>query len=362
MAVSAATDRRGCGISAECPTASNALTPHTFSTAGLPHDHQFLAWSEWFNPLFDVTRRSAPPSEFLAESKVWRLRGVAISKTRGPSVRSERRAANIRREPVDHWVVTISNAGPARFLTHTDEIQAPVGVPFVWSMGLPSLCERPRIDRVQVLLPRDSFPHLAHRLDDACGTVLGTPLGRLLADYLVGLERLLPHVEDADLPRLAHAIGAMVDAAIDPNAARYAAVRDHVALGRLEQARRAVATHLRSPALDAEWLSSALGVSRSNLYRLFAPLGGVEHYIMQRRLAEAHKLLTDAGHRKTISAISADLCFADMSTFGRAFKRMFGYTPSEARNHGQDRLPPIPPRDIDAVGSVARFRDLLRAS
>jgi len=41
---------------------------------------------------------------------------------------------------------------------------------------------------------------------------------------------------------------------------------------------------------------------------------------------------------------------------------MFGYTPSEARNHGQDRLPPIPPGDIDAVGSVARFRDLLRAS
>ena len=359
MTVMDAPDRCGLGIGAEATPAANAVVPHTFGTAHLPREHQFDAWTQWFNPLFDVTRRDAQ-SEFVAESKVWRLGGVTISKTCGPAVRSERRMSNIRREPVDHWVVTICNAGPTRFLAHTDEIQAPLRVPFVWSMGMPSLCERPEIDRVQVLLPRDGFQHLAQRLDDACGSALDTPLGRLLADYLVGLERLLPHVAEGDLPRVTNAIGAMIDAAIDPSSKRYAAVRDHIALGRLEQARRMIAAHIRSPALDADWLSGALGLSRSNLYRLFAPLGGVEHYISERRLIEAHRLLTDGSNRKTISAISVDLCFSDMSTFGRAFKRMFGYTPSDARCHGHELLLPRLLGHIDDVSGVGRFRDLLR--
>ena len=353
-------DGNGSGIGAEDEPPSRALVPHTFCTAHLPREHQFDAWTQWFSPMFDVTRRNAPLTEFVAQSKVWRLSSVAISKTCGPSVRSERRSSNVRREPVDHWVVTICQSGPTRFLANEIEIQAPVRVPFVWSMGVPSLCERPTIERVQVLLPRDGFQHLLQRLDGACGTVLDTPLGRLFADYLAGLERLLPHVEKEDLPRLANAIGAMIDVAIDPTAARYAAVRDHIAVGRLERARQMIAAHIRSPALNAEWLSRALGLSRSNLYRLFASLGGVEQYISERRLVEAHKLLTDTSNRKTVSAISTDLCFSDVSTFGRAFKRMFGYSPSDARSHRHELLLPTLVGQIDAVSGVARFRDLLR--
>jgi AraC-like DNA-binding protein len=72
-------------------------------------------------------------------------------------------------------------------------------------------------------------------------------------------------------------------------------------------------------------------MSRSNLYRLFENTGGVARYIQRERLVEAHAVLSDPATAKSISAIAEDLCFADASSFSRAFKREFGLSPGEVR-------------------------------
>jgi AraC-like DNA-binding protein len=102
-------------------------------------------------------------------------------------------------------------------------------------------------------------------------------------------------------------------------------------LGRLERARQTVRKHLRSPALGPMTLCHLLGISRSHLYRLFEDVGGVARYIQSRRLHEAHAILSHAATTKPISLIAEELCFPDTSGFSRAFKREFGYRPSEAR-------------------------------
>jgi AraC-like DNA-binding protein len=73
-------------------------------------------------------------------------------------------------------------------------------------------------------------------------------------------------------------------------------------------------------------------MSRSNLYRLFEDTGGVARYIQRERLLEAHAVLTDPTKTQSISTMAEDLCFADASSFSRAFKREFGYSPGEVRS------------------------------
>jgi len=58
----------------------------------------------------------------------------------------------------------------------------------------------------------------------------------------------------------------------------------------------------------------------------------VARYIQRERLLEAQVVLSNPSTTQSISAIAEDLCFADPSNFSRAFKREFGYTPSEARS------------------------------
>ena len=99
----------------------------------------------------------------------------------------------------------------------------------------------------------------------------------------------------------------------------------------LEKARRMVHQRLGWPTLGVDELCRDLAVSRSRLYRLFEPLGGVVHYIRQRRLLDAHTALADVDDRRPIVAIAAERGFIDPAEFSRAFKREFGYRPSDAR-------------------------------
>jgi len=102
-------------------------------------------------------------------------------------------------------------------------------------------------------------------------------------------------------------------------------------LARKERVRQAVKEHLRSPRLNPQTLARLVGVSRSNLYRLFEEEGGVASYIQRDRLREAHRILSAPGEPQPIAAIAESLCFVDASNFSRAFKREFGYTAKEAR-------------------------------
>ena len=313
--------------------AQKTMTPDTFATQSLRPRDQLGAWREWFEPVLDVLPKHAPgDDEFTAEVHMWKLGGLAMSRTIAPPVNVVRAKSNLRRDPVDHWVISYCARGAHLAQTADAELEVPARVPFLWSLGQEFLHERTHVDRVQLLLARDAFRDIAPLLDGALGSTLDTPLGHLLGDYMMALERRLPVVTEADLPRLTNAVGAMVAAAVAPSADRVAVARRQIDVGRKERVRQAVRRHLRTPTFGPTILCRLIGMSRSNLYRLFEDTGGVARYIQRERLLEAHAVLTDHATRKSISAIAEDLCFADASSFSRTFKREFGHSPGEVRS------------------------------
>jgi AraC-like DNA-binding protein len=181
-------------------------------------------------------------------------------------------------------------------------------------------------------MARDTFRDIGHLLDAISGSVLDSPLGHLLGDHMMALESRLPAVTESDFPHVTKAVSAMVAAAVEPSAARVAIAQRQIDLGRKERVRKAVRRHLRTPILGPKNLGRLVGMSRSNLYRLFEDVGGVTRYIRRERLLEAHVILSDTSTTQSISAIAEELCFADASSFSRAFKREFGYSPSEVRS------------------------------
>jgi len=234
-------------------------------------------------------------------------------------------------------------------------------VPFLWSLGQSAATEftqkRTHLDWIQFLLPRDAFGDIASALDGALGSALNTPLGFLLGDYMVALERHLKGLTEADLPRLRDAVAAMVGAAVVPTAERVAVAGRQIDLGHMERVRQVVRQHLRTPTLKPATLCRLVGMSRSSLYRLLEAKGGIAQYIQQQRLLEAHSLLGNLGNGQSITALAEELCFADVSSFSRAFRREFGYAPSDTRRVaicGQSLVPPRCP-SLDELA----FADLL---
>jgi AraC-like DNA-binding protein len=327
------------------------MRPDTFATQSFRTGDQLNAWREWYQPVFDVIPNNPANEGFPAEICMWALGGLAISRTSAPPLHVMRTKAHLRRDPVDHWIISYCARGAHSAITAGVSVEVPARVPFLWSLGQEFLHERTHVARVQVLMARDAFQEIAPLLDAACGSVLDTSLGHLLGDYMLALEHHLPAVTDADTPRLANAVGAMVAAAVAPSAERVELARRQIDLGRMERVRQAVRRHLRTPNLGPRTLCRVVGMSRSNLYRLFEETGGVARYIQRQRLLEAHAVLSDATTVKSISSVAEDLCFADASSFGRAFKREFDCSPGEVRSAALAGLPARPQRQASSEGS-----------
>ena len=93
---------------------------------------------------------------------------------------------------------------------------------------------------------------------------------------------------------------------------------------------RKLGSHRLSPASVA----AHLGVTARYVHMLFeGDHASFSQYVLEQRLLRARRMLGDprcAG--LTISAISLDAGFGDLSAFNRNVRRRFGCTPSELRN------------------------------
>jgi AraC-like DNA-binding protein len=308
------------------------MMPDSFTTRPLRTRDQFEAWRAWYQPVFDLTPKHPAAGGFSAEINLWTLGGMAITRTIAPPADIMRTRGHLRYEPVDHWIISYCARGAHSAITAGVRLEVPARVPFLWSLGQEFLHERTHVDRFQIIMARDAYREMAPVLDAALGSTLDTPLGHVLGDYMIALERQLPNLAEADLLRIGAATAAIVGAAVAPTAERIAVARRQIDLGRMERVRQIVHRHLHTPTLRPNTLWRLVGMSRSNLYRLLQESGGVAHYIQRQRLLEAHRKLADPANAQTISALAEDLCFADGSSFSRAFKHEFGCNPSEVRS------------------------------
>jgi AraC-like DNA-binding protein len=338
------------------------MVPSKFSTKALPRREQLEAWCAWHGSIFDVIRSPQPVDKgFPATHLNWKLRGLGFSRVSAPPLHTERTKAVIRRNSVDHWVVSVNKGGALDAKTRGSWVTVPAGVPFIFSMAdeISSTRSGPNLARFFLFLSRDSFRSVAPLLDASAGTALATPEGKLLADYMNLLAGNLPDLPPDDGPGLATAVEAMLGACLSPSADGLAAARKPINSTLRERVRRAVRQHLHSPSLGPDTLCREAATSRSQLYRLLEGEGGVAHYIQRRRLSESFTLLCDASNVLPIAAVAELLCFADASSFSRAFRREFGMSPSDARAASSAGSTPALMRDT-RHRDVHSFSDCLR--
>ena len=308
----------------------STLNPATFVTGDVRPNDQFEAWCEWFSPVFDISPQQKCRG-FAAENHIWDLGTVLISRVSAPPVRVVRGKGNLRKAPVDHWVLTYCRQGETSIRSERTILKAGAGEPFLWSLGETIESDRTSVERIQIFLPRNTFQDIAPILDAARGAVLDTAMGRLLGDYMIVLERWLPSLRPEDRPRLAAAVQSMVAACVSPSPDRVVRASDEIHRSRLEQIRQVIKKNMKSPSLQPAWLCRKTGISRSQLYRLFEHSGGVARYIQHQRLLQAYATLSDSRDLRPILTIAEDLCFSDASSFSRAFRQEFGCSPSEVR-------------------------------
>jgi AraC-like DNA-binding protein len=335
------------------------MTPVIFTTADVPKAKQFDAWRGWFDSVFDVAIDD-PRQGFAATSETWNFGGFGLSRVRGPQLHATRTAHLVRRNPLDHWNIIVGHTRTIGEAGRQQALDVPAHTPFVVSLGRELASHRKADERLQLYLPRDTFPDVTAVLEGAEGRPLGDAMGKLLAEFLVLLVRSASAFSDADLEGLQTAVRGMMLACVSPSADHSAIGAAPLAATRKEVVRRIVDHNLNSNALGLDFLCREAGMSRSQLYRLFEGEGGVANYIQRRRLKRCFTELLNNDTGRSVATIAEELGFLDPSSFSRSFRREFGLAPRDVM---QKRLSGAPVEIALAktrASEVLSLQDLLR--
>lgn len=318
---------------------SPALVPSRFSTRELPPEEQFKSWRAHMAPLVNVRLPDGVSEEhgFPAELVGWHLGDLLVVQQNAPAHSYERSQAMLRSSPIDHWNVGLFRAG--RSWTEADRrvTEAGPGEFFFRSLGYPYRGRMTDAAAILLFMPYELLADDAGKLERANNSVFTGSLADLLANYLNGMEENLGIITVEEVPRIVRTIRDMVVACVA--SMRPDAEGSQAKMGLMERAHRYIHLNLHSADLTPESICRELGVSRTRLYQLFEPSGGVLNYIRKRRLLQAHAELSDPTNNRPVAEIAETAGFDLAANFTRAFSHEFGVSPREVRKAAAaDRL------------------------
>ncbi len=306
-------------------------------TAGAMRAQRFEAWRHAMGSLIDVhpvgaadafqgaVRAYAVPLDGAAHSC------IVFSDCRSSGVELDRNSARIGRDGLGHYVFQVlSTGGASRQQVRGRDCHTGPGGLVALDMRQPFHITRADYHALALFVPRCVVeaqvpdPELLH------GQVVPAhaPLAGLARDYLRLLAQRVASLPAQQLQAALQAALQLVLAAFDAGAQGDGARHPRRADALLDKARACIDAHLERPELDADFLATQLCVSRSALYRLFAPYGGVMAYLRARRLRHALVALQQR-RGGTVTSLAHDLGFGSASDFSRAFRRRYGTSPSQ---------------------------------
>jgi AraC-like DNA-binding protein len=311
-------------------------TPIRFDSADFPENDAEEIWREGLDAIFEIQRRKDPPVPFRAKMESWPLGSMLLMShvVRG-DVEFQRTRRRIATSGVDHYLVHCLLDGTLMSTFGRDIQQVSLGSVVMRDLAVENVGFTRDAPMLTLTIPRQA-------IDRRTGGALrmhglsweaADPIGLLIASHMRSLMSVADSMDDEQARVAGEATLDFVAASVLRRAERWEQSGDPRLTPLIRaQALSFVEGNLADMSLGPARLREILKVSRTALYELFEPMGGVAEYVRTRRLDEAMRRLESPLHaRDLIGAIACAVGFMSESTFNRAFKERFGCTPTEAR-------------------------------
>lgn len=180
--------------------------------------------------------------------------------------------------------------------------------------------------QLSVFLPHHFIGFDPSRFPAWFGINRSTGVGRLIEAGVVSVFESLDQVSTSNMHALADGFSGLIRGAIDGGF--QCADSSEFRTARLTAIRQFVDARLGDPSLCSDTILKSFGLSRTTLYRDFEEYGGIQRYIVQRRLHRAFRLLSESRPRHGIvGEVSERMGFSSVHNFSRVFRERFGETP-----------------------------------
>lgn len=322
------------------------LTAHNvpiarFDTSMIDPQDRYDAWHQNMGVLFDTytSDRKILAPNIEAQINAGNLGEAVFGTTLGHTQMFERDGPRVARDGLDHIMVQLFVSGGA---IANGEVKLSQGDIVVIDLDQPHRQVNSEFEVLTLVLPRELDAKLSEALAPLHGKRLDrkNPMVGLLSDHMQAFWR---HIPDMNMVQAGAALHGTLGLMRNWLSYEHPLTDDgppemSTELGKV--IRRHIEKNLSESLIPAE-LAKEFRISRTYMYRLFAPYGGVTAYISERRLRRSLRMLTQPVFTNlSIGTIGFTCGFSSESYFSRAFRARFGLTPTEARAIGADAIDP----------------------
>lgn len=189
------------------------------------------------------------------------------------------------------------------------------GEPVVLDMARPIHVDIQSGTDLTLFIPRDALDELLPRRLDLHGVKLQGAVAALLVEHLRTVLREGSGLHPAEGQPLSRSTLHLLAACLAPMSDSMALARPHAEHLLVRRIGQYVEARLADPDLSVEQLCTAFGLSRSSLYRLLEPMGGVAAFVRERRLSKAHQLLAGAQERVHLKCVADEFGYRSAAQF-----------------------------------------------
>ncbi len=304
------------------------MPPHAFTFSSTDTPDGFERYRDLYKSGSDV---AAAGAGFSASMKAHQVGRLLVFDRHLRAVEHSRDPARVGRDGFDHFTLQLLQRGRFHGGALGDERRMRPGEVVLFDMTRPQRTRADDARFVTISIARDLVERAAPNARRHHGQPLPAAVSGPLGDLMVSLVRrgatLPPTASDGVARALAELLAGAL-AGVEPVGDASAVV---LATQRLERAQACIEQRLSDPRLDAEAVAAAAGLSRSVLYRLFEPLGGVSQFILARRVAALAAALRNPDETRSITTLTYDHGFSSESHCSRAFRAVHGQPPGRFR-------------------------------
>lgn len=296
----------------------------------LGREENYEYWRAGVSSLFDAVPAKGELDGFKADLESYNIGPFLIGKTSASAQRFHRSNELVAAGGVDHLLVQLYVKGECAYNADGGLSKGVAGDIVCFDLSRPMRSQTTDMDIVSLILPRSMIRLMPKTIDELHGARVqgSSALGILLGEHMMSMAKIAPQLTGPDSKLAAEVASVLVSSGFS---AAVAAERGMLLDANLQTIQAFIERNLTNPALSLEMIMRQFALSRSALYRLFEPLGGIADYIRERRLKLAHLKLASVGtSRGAVAKLAYSTGFASENAFSRAFQQHFGIRPSEA--------------------------------
>lgn len=301
--------------------------------AGLRGEFIWQAYRAAIANLFDVSLpEGADVSNFAVRTAAWQGVHANLRRSWG-SAQLMRRGPDLITGGADQIVLYVQVSGHVEHQCGDRVERVGPGDVVIYDHKRPIESNATAFENVSVMLDRDVVP-IALLAPGAHGLRIGaeTGIADLILAAIEALEARAGRLTMGEFEAAALAVAGLVAEPVRAQIERSeSAARGLTSADRLRmRALTYIDAHLDDRTLNPERIAGHLNLSRSGLYRLLEPYGGVRHLILARRLDKALlTLLGEPDSHRSLGQVAKRHGFPTTAHFSRSFSERFGMPPRQ---------------------------------